>query len=71
VGHALRCRAEEALAEDGVERARLGYDVLVKLKMDELLEQKFVPMDMRAVVLGIGDRQTTMVITKVRGSAVG
>jgi hypothetical protein len=45
VGHALRCRAEEALAEDGVERARLGYDVLVKLKMDELLEREFMPMD--------------------------
>jgi hypothetical protein len=45
VGHALRCRAEEALAEDGVERARLGYDVLVKIKLDELLEREFMPTD--------------------------
>ena len=35
----LRQRAEEALATDGVARTRLGYDVLVKLKMDDLLEQ--------------------------------
>jgi hypothetical protein len=41
------------------------------MKRNELLEQKFVPMDMSAVVLGIGDRQTTMVITTVRGAAVG
>jgi hypothetical protein len=34
---ALKRRAEEALAADGVARTRLGYDVLVKLKMDELL----------------------------------
>jgi hypothetical protein len=33
----LRHRAEEALAADGVERTHLGYDVLVKLKLDELL----------------------------------
>jgi hypothetical protein len=41
----LRRRAEEALAEDGVERARLGYDVLVKIKLDELLEREFMPSD--------------------------
>jgi hypothetical protein len=35
----LKCRAEEALAADGVARTRLGYDVLVKLKMEELLER--------------------------------
>ena len=34
---ALKRRAEEALAADGVARTRLGYDVLVKLKVDELL----------------------------------
>jgi hypothetical protein len=45
VGHALRCHAEEALAEDGVERARLGYDVLVKIKRDELLEREYLPTD--------------------------
>jgi hypothetical protein len=45
---ALRRRAEEALAADGVEHTRLGYDVLVKLKMDDLLEQERVPMPMRA-----------------------
>jgi hypothetical protein len=38
----LKCRAEEALAADGVARTRLGYDVLVKLKMDDLLEQACV-----------------------------
>jgi hypothetical protein len=43
---ALRRRAEEALANDGVERTRLGYDVLVKLKMDELLEQEFIQTNM-------------------------
>jgi hypothetical protein len=36
----LRHRAEEALAADGVERTRLGYAVLVKLKMDDLLERE-------------------------------
>jgi hypothetical protein len=39
---ALRHRAEAALANDGVGHARLGYDVLVKLTMDELIEQEFV-----------------------------
>ncbi len=34
----LRHRAQEALAKDGVDRTHLGYDVLVKLKMDDLLE---------------------------------
>jgi hypothetical protein len=31
---ALKCRAEEAFVGDGVDRTRLGYEVLVKLKMD-------------------------------------
>ena len=35
----LRHRAEEALAIEGVERVRLGYEVLVKLKLDDLLER--------------------------------
>jgi hypothetical protein len=39
---ALKRRAGEALAADGVGRTRLGYDVLVKLKMDDLLEQACV-----------------------------
>jgi Asp-tRNA(Asn)/Glu-tRNA(Gln) amidotransferase A subunit family amidase len=39
---ALRRRAEETLATDGVQRTRLGYDVLVKLTMDDLLEQEGV-----------------------------
>ena len=30
----LRHRAEEALATDGVDRTRLGYEVLVTLKME-------------------------------------
>jgi hypothetical protein len=37
---ALKHRAEEALAIEGVTRTRLGYEVLVKLKMDELLERE-------------------------------
>lgn len=41
---APRNRAEEALATEGVERTRLGYDVLVKLKVDELLEQESIQM---------------------------
>lgn len=41
---ALRHRAEEALATDGVARTRLGYEVLVKLKLDDLLEQEGVPI---------------------------
>ena len=45
---ALRYRAEEALAADGVARTRLGYEVLVKLKVDDLLEQEGVPMHMSA-----------------------
>jgi hypothetical protein len=40
---ALRRRAEEALTADGVAHTRLGYEVLVKLKMDELLEQEYLP----------------------------
>jgi hypothetical protein len=38
----VRHRAEETLATDGVERMRLGYEVLVKLKIDDLLEQACV-----------------------------
>jgi hypothetical protein len=40
----LRRRAEEALANDGTDRTRLGYDVLVKMKMDELLERESLRM---------------------------
>ena len=40
----LRHRAEEALAIEGVERVRLGYEVLVKLKIDELLERDSLRM---------------------------
>src|SRR5262249_26261338 len=43
---ALRRRAEEALASDGTDRTRLGYDILVKMKMDEFLEREFVPTNM-------------------------
>jgi hypothetical protein len=42
----LRRRAEEILATEGVVRTRLGYEVLVKLKVDELLEQEYRPTDM-------------------------
>ena len=41
----LRCHAEEALAAEGVARTRLGYEMLVKLKVDELLEQEYLPTD--------------------------
>jgi len=40
----LKRRTEAALAADGVDRTRLRYEVLVKLKMDELLEQEEVPL---------------------------
>jgi hypothetical protein len=43
----LKHRAEEALAGDGVERTSLGYNVLVKLKLDDLLEQAYSPMLVR------------------------
>ena len=45
---ALRRRAEAALAADGVDRTRLGYEVLVKLKVDDLLEQEGVQMSVAA-----------------------
>jgi hypothetical protein len=45
---ALKQRAEEALTADGVARTRLGYDVLVKLKVDDLLEQEEVRMAVAA-----------------------
>jgi hypothetical protein len=44
----LRCRAEAALTAEGVQRTRLGYDVLVKLKMDDLLEREYLSAPMRA-----------------------
>jgi hypothetical protein len=40
---ARESRAEEALAADGVPRMRLGYELLVKLKVDELLEREDKP----------------------------
>jgi phosphoglycolate phosphatase-like HAD superfamily hydrolase len=55
---ALRHRAEEALAADGVGRTRLGYEVLVKLKLDELLERDYVPAD---VSVSQGDPDTMTV----------
>jgi hypothetical protein len=44
----LKYHAEESLAADGVARTHLGYDVLVKLKMDELLDQEGTPMPVSA-----------------------
>jgi len=41
----LRHRAEEVLTTAGVARTRLGYEVLVKLKVDELLEREHRPTD--------------------------
>jgi hypothetical protein len=37
--------AQEALATEGVACTHLGYEVLVKLKIDEFLEQEYRPMD--------------------------
>jgi hypothetical protein len=39
----LRHRAEEALSTEGVEHTHLGYEVLVKLKVDEFLDQEYMP----------------------------
>ena len=39
---ALRRRTEGALTAEGMERTRLGYDVLVKLKRNELLEGEYL-----------------------------
>jgi hypothetical protein len=39
----LRHRAQESLATEGVTRTRLGYEVLVKLKLDELLDREYLP----------------------------
>jgi hypothetical protein len=44
---ALRRHAEEALTAEGMERTRLGYDVLVKIKVDELLEREYLLESMR------------------------
>ncbi len=55
---ALQRRAEEALATAGVDRTHLGYDVLVKLKRDALLEREYPPADAR---VSQGDRDTAAV----------
>jgi hypothetical protein len=39
----LRHRAEESLATEGAARTRLGYEVLVKLRVDKLLEREYLP----------------------------
>jgi hypothetical protein len=44
----LRGRAEEALAKGGVGRVHLGYEVLLKRKLDELLEREHLPANVRA-----------------------
>jgi hypothetical protein len=54
----LRHRAEEALAADGVARTRLGYEVLVKFTMDDLLDRDYLPTDVR---VSHGDRDTAAV----------
>jgi hypothetical protein len=38
----LKRRAEAALTAQGVEHTRLGYDVLVKIKTEELLERDYL-----------------------------
>jgi hypothetical protein len=47
----LTRRAEAALMAEGVERTRLGYDMLVKLKLDELLEGDYLLEPGREVIL--------------------
>jgi hypothetical protein len=42
----LRHRAQEGLATEGVSRMHLGYEVLVKLKVDEFIEQEYQPINM-------------------------
>jgi hypothetical protein len=42
----LKSRAQETLATEGVSRTHLGYEVLVKLKVDEFLEQEYRQTDM-------------------------
>jgi hypothetical protein len=37
----LTRQAEDVLAREGVARARLGYDILVKRTLDELLEREY------------------------------
>ena len=44
----LKHRAEKALATNGAECTRLGYNVLVKLKIDDLLEQEGILMPVSA-----------------------
>jgi hypothetical protein len=44
----LRHRAEEALAKGRVGRVHLGYEVLLKLKLDELLEREYLPANVSA-----------------------
>jgi hypothetical protein len=44
----LRHRAEEALAKGGVDRVHLGYEVLLRLKLDELLEREYLPASVSA-----------------------
>lgn len=45
---ALRRHAEETLATEGVDRTRPGYEVLVKLTIDDLLEQACVRIPVSA-----------------------
>lgn len=44
----LRHRAEEALAKGRVGRVHLGYEVLLELKLDELLEREYLPANVSA-----------------------
>ncbi len=43
----LRRRPEAALTTDRTARTRVGYDVQVRIMMDELIAQEFMPMDGR------------------------
>jgi hypothetical protein len=39
---ALQVQAQEELAKEGSDRTRVGYELLLKLKIEELIEQRFM-----------------------------
>jgi hypothetical protein len=39
---ALHAQASGELAKEGSDRTRVGYELLLKLKMEELIEQRFM-----------------------------
>ena len=62
---ALKRRAEEALANDGVARPRLGYDILVKMTIEALLERAYLS------ALARDDRHTPDTVVAAAGTCEG